>query len=50
MLIELALTAGGRGYIVLAGLWSSPVSGAAMNPARLFAPDAVQWDVASSSS
>ena len=25
-------------YIVLAGLWSSPVSGASMNPARSFAP------------
>jgi aquaporin Z len=29
------------GYIVLAGLWSSPVSGASMNPARSFAPDVV---------
>ncbi len=27
------------GYIALAGLWSSPVSGASMNPARSFAPD-----------
>ena len=27
------------GYIVLAGLWSSPVSGASMNPARSFGPD-----------
>ena len=26
-------------YIVLAGLWSSPVSGASMNPARSFAPE-----------
>jgi aquaporin Z len=26
------------GYIVLAGLWSSPVSGASMNPARSFGP------------
>jgi aquaporin Z len=26
-------------YIVLAGLWSSPLSGAAMNPARTFGPD-----------
>lgn len=25
-------------YIILAGLWSSPVSGASMNPARSFAP------------
>jgi aquaporin Z len=28
-------------YIVLAGLWSSPISGASMNPARSFAPDLV---------
>src|SRR5579863_9772719 len=27
------------GYIILAGLWSSPTSGASMNPARSFAPD-----------
>jgi len=26
-------------YIVLAGLWASPVSGASMNPARSFGPD-----------
>jgi len=26
------------GYIILAGLWSSPVSGASMNPARSFGP------------
>jgi aquaporin Z len=25
-------------YIVLAGLWSSPISGASMNPARSFGP------------
>jgi aquaporin Z len=29
------------GYIILAGLWASPVSGASMNPARSFAPDLV---------
>ncbi len=27
------------GYIILAGLWSSPLSGASMNPARSFGPD-----------
>ena len=27
------------GYIMLAGLWSSPISGASMNPARSFGPD-----------
>jgi aquaporin Z len=34
------------GYIVLAGLWSSPTSGASMNPARSFGPDVVLNDYA----
>lgn len=29
------------GYIVLAGLWASPISGASMNPARSLGPDLV---------
>ena len=28
-------------YIALAGLWASPISGASMNPARTFGPDAI---------
>lgn len=32
------------GYIVLAGLWSSPITGASMNPARSFAPALVLGD------
>jgi aquaporin Z len=34
------------GYIILAGLWSSPISGASMNPARSFAPDLANGDFA----
>jgi aquaporin Z len=32
------------GYIILAGLWSSPISGASMNPARSFGPDLILGD------
>jgi aquaporin Z len=34
-------------YIALAGLWGSPISGASMNPARTFGPDAVGADFGS---
>jgi aquaporin Z len=32
------------GYIILAGLWASPISGASMNPARSFGPDLITGD------
>lgn len=32
-------------YIALAGLWSSPLSGASMNPVRSFAPDIIRGDL-----
>jgi len=32
------------GYIILAGLWAAPISGASMNPARSLAPDLVRGD------
>jgi len=35
------------GYIALAGLWASPISGASMNPARTFGPDLVSGDFTS---
>ena len=35
------------GYIALAGLWGSPISGASMNPARTFGPDLVARDFSS---
>ena len=33
------------GYIVLAGFWAAPISGASMNPVRSFAPDLVRGDL-----
>ena len=33
------------GYIVLAGLWSAPISGASMNPVRSLAPDLLRGDL-----
>lgn len=33
------------GYIVLAGVWAAPISGASMNPVRSFAPDLVRGDL-----
>ena len=35
------------GYVALAGLWASPVSGASMNPARSFGPDLARGDFSS---
>ncbi len=35
------------GYIALAGLWGSPISGASMNPARTFGPNLVGADFSS---
>jgi aquaporin Z len=35
------------GYIALAGLWASPISGASMNPVRTLGPDIVSLDFTS---
>lgn len=32
------------GYIILAGLWAGPISGASMNPVRSLAPDVMRGD------
>jgi aquaporin Z len=32
------------GYIILAGFWAGPVSGASMNPFRSLAPDVLRWN------
>lgn len=36
------------GYIILAGLWASPISGASMNPMRSLGPDIVRGDISTS--
>lgn len=36
------------GYVILAGLWASPVSGASMNPIRSLAPDLIRGDLSTS--
>lgn len=33
------------GYIILAGLWSAPISGASMNPVRSLAPDLIRGNM-----
>ncbi len=39
--IGIIAAVGVGGYIALAGLWGSPISGASMNPARTFGPDLI---------
>lgn len=36
------------GYIILAGFWASPISGASMNPIRSLAPDLLRGDLSTS--
>jgi len=36
------------GYVILAGLWASPVSGASMNPIRSLAPDLIRGNLSTS--
>lgn len=36
------------GYIILAGLWAGPLSGASMNPVRSLAPDLLRGELAAS--
>jgi aquaporin Z len=36
------------GFIILAGLWAAPISGASMNPVRSLAPDLVRGDFSTS--
>jgi aquaporin Z len=36
------------GYIILAGLWAAPISGASMNPVRSLAPDLLRGDLSTS--
>jgi aquaporin Z len=35
-------------YVILAGFWAGPVSGASMNPFRSLAPDIMRWDFSTS--
>ena len=44
LVLSLIGALGVGGYIALAGLWSAPVSGTSMNPARSFGPALVSGD------